>query len=1033
MDWDADWGADPPEKPKCARDSQSAPARWGRKVQSCSGSFSDPGLLTLEDERLHVEGCADPRSCHRCIYLRNQESWQHAASLVKDGKKLGTWLLPVIAEDERWGLSCFVCQQQAKMSEWARGTIRTCSLGNVRRHGQCDQHQEALRECGYDCKEIARDLAPSIEKFQKVLQHRQSGRPLRDSLEGMGTYKLEKMQWCLAESVRDATRDFLGKACSIALMMDTRKSLCVVRYSATDAQLDSRKGLLGYRYIRERETATAIVKTVRGTLEDLCTCGDDGEFQESLFKRIVSHVELICADAASNEQVAGRVTRVDLCPNARIVHRDSTHALTRVLKRPWAAIGPIADVLDQWVTGSDSVTQMIENSTTLSSVYQGYCRGLDNCEVNTGRMKDLRATKNRFASYQRPLSRAVLTWDAILSTLIWMETNRDGAERARLRQLLSDLDEEKLVMMAMLADVADENIRVIRFVDCEQYDLSELPEELSCLLDRLHFLINQGGILQQGYTAYMLNYLKGQRGFLIGSGQAKTIGGEGAVDAPMLLRCVELLKTCLALVIATVNSEFPHFEALRAFAVFNVREKRNSAMSEHTAWTQRRLSSIARLAKFCEVPEEHLLQQFIDLEPMARHEAASSGCASFDAWRKVILRANTRKATRDKHPSEALTAVLVKYGTWCGITSSGVEQNFSLLSRFQTPERRHMLESTAADEAMLLLLTDKSSIGALCQAARNRWIGLFNPPRASSNNRLDKGVPRKADPNSEQSFIKRRRAEVDAQAMPTAEQEVSRCAAVGAYTDQRVSDELSWQRSQGYKHKLQSYLTGALLESEVDQELVQAAMAMKTRQEQLDKARPKRERALEEMLRPKVMDVQRQHFYVEDATWAQLQDIDASKCTQDVQDADAFVLRNPGDPDESVLWAVTLKGGILCNLEYARKRGKSGVAFHFSAAVSVKRELYISDRFRGESPFLSRLLLHSARLPGSKWSTVSDLEEFVDRSLLCRRQKKRFQCIGLFAQSEAAKIQGEANMFTKADFLKFASKMSVAMRGTSCT
>ena len=151
----------------------------------------------------------------------------------------------------------------------------------------------------------------------------------------------------------------------------------------------------------------------------------------------------------------------------------------------------IDSMLQDWVVGADAITQRIQHCTALADVYRTYCLQLEASEVNVSRMKNLRASKDRFASYQQPLSRAVLTFDALLNTLVWAITNRDGAEKQRYTQSLASLNEEVLVLMAMCADISDENLRVLRIIDTEEFDAAEFPQELTWLVDRLHFLINK--------------------------------------------------------------------------------------------------------------------------------------------------------------------------------------------------------------------------------------------------------------------------------------------------------------------------------------------------------------------------------------------------------------------------------------------------------------------------------------------------------------------------------------------------------------
>ena len=290
---------------------------------------SIPGSRTSKD-------CRDAK-CARCLFLRNRETWEEAATLYVNGNRAGAWLVPCLHRG-RWGLRCWVCAKTKQESEWSSGTVQTNSLGNIRRHGKSSQqHQSALQASGFDGDEahIARSVAPDKESFGKVLSHRRSGKPLQDSVPGVGgRWKTTKMQFCLAEAARENDRCFLKAARSIALKLDPRAGMLLVRYTGCDQLLNARTGLLGHKFIHGKETATGVRLTLKGMVEDFCTSGLDDSVDTELKANLAKHVELLVADAASTEQTALRMSKQDLFPSARLVQRDPTHAMTR---RPlWA-------------------------------------------------------------------------------------------------------------------------------------------------------------------------------------------------------------------------------------------------------------------------------------------------------------------------------------------------------------------------------------------------------------------------------------------------------------------------------------------------------------------------------------------------------------------------------------------------------------------------------------------------------------------------------------------------------------------------
>ena len=361
------------------------------------------------------------------------------ASLTSDQCRVGSWLEPRLNSKGRWGLGCFVCRKAAQLTPWGEGRVTTLSLGNVRRHGQTKQHQRAAKRAGFDGLDAIDDTAaPAEHLFSKVLGARLEGRPLCSKVEGMGAWKTTKMTFCLAEAARELARNDLRRAESIALKMDSREGMFLVRYTSCDANLAVSKGLLGHRLTGDRETASNLVASLRAMLDAFATSGIDGQLDASLVARVREKVEVICADKASNEQVAGRVCRArstDLFQNVKVVNHDSSHAMQRlerrfkvqcsaclacpawthlaphaliynpdmldfrskamcslspgrVLKRPWTAVEPIQNIIDEWVTGPNSVTQLIEHSPAMAVTYRAMVQRLEGIPIKARRIKD---------------------------------------------------------------------------------------------------------------------------------------------------------------------------------------------------------------------------------------------------------------------------------------------------------------------------------------------------------------------------------------------------------------------------------------------------------------------------------------------------------------------------------------------------------------------------------------------------------------------------------------------------------------------
>ena len=236
-----------------------------------------------------------------------------------------------------------------------------------------------------------------------------------------------------------------------------------------------------------------------------------------------------------------------------------------------------------------------------------------------------------------------------------------------------------------------------------------------------------------------------------------------------------------------------------------------------------------------------------------------------------------------------------------------------------------MLDATALDEACLMLLPDDPVLHArLCDRAVQIWADHLGAPRERSKARVDKDIPRgpmvagPGEPMTETAFIKKRRRDVAGKATSTTASEAIEAARLSSYSDGReeILEEEAFQRGKGYTNKIQAYLSNTLLESEIDEDLREAATAARLHQEGLDKERTRKEDRLAEKLRPKHINVQSQHFHLQDDAWIADPKIARRNCVADLVDARAFVVRDPGNPPDGSLWACMLLGGVLCDLAY---------------------------------------------------------------------------------------------------------------------
>ncbi|CAK9017189.1 unnamed protein product [Durusdinium trenchii] len=721
------------------------------------------------------------------------------------------------------------------------------------------------------------------------------------------------------------TRDFLRDSVSIAIAQDGRHSILHMRFSASQRNLTVLKGYVGSMQVKHGETITNLKKGMLRVLDRLCTPGLGGPHEgppDLVLRELLQKRVTICvADAAYNEQGALRAC-AEVFPHMVSIQKDRSHAVQRLLKRPWDCDEQIYTLLQQYILGSQSICQKIQHSPALVSVFNSYLQASDKCPVRSLRKKNLAAAKHRFSSCSQPLGRFILHIDAILATLLWIATARAGREEAcEATDTLAALSERELVLIAMLADIGDEAISLLRVVDTEDADLTDFPKAIEAYVRHLNCLINEGAILQQGFTAYVLEILEQPFGFLV-RGKPRTIGGPGKIDENLLCGCVERLQAFLALTLETVKAEFPAHDLLNAFTVFNLGGPIDPEIER---------KGLLRLSLACSVDAERLRSQLADLKPLALHEKSTGAKSNFEAWRAAVARVK-------EHTEKAFLA-----------------------------NRRAMTREAAQPVT-------------LEQAQANAMAG---------------------------------------------------CQAL--WTEDMAAEQ-EWQKSQGYKAKIQGYLEGILLESEIDQELIDVALCFKEMRGQKDQTRAADELRRQDLLKAKPFALQSRPFFVADGAWANLPNVNGLEAVADPCLASSWVVHDPANPGDLLTWCALLFGGHVCDVACLQANGRRGVAFHFAPAIQSVRWVFISDGFAHDHPSLASAARRARAHERSKWKVLTSWDDFAlkDHSFtgdhLKESSKQKYKALALASVGEARALQ-MVNVFHKDGFVDFLAKVATASKG----
>lgn len=680
------------------------------------------------------------------IWERNHQKWQSKTLLPLVNL---SWL----SKGDNGCLGCLACKLTKQANEYGNYEVQMgTNFSNAKRHATSDQRQLALVKLGLiDVEDEDEEKAPSQEAFLKVAAGRLKG-PIawRHGEGGVGgRKKVTNMVKCLSQAMFEADRRFLERAGSIVLHMDVRALKLMIRFRAANSKLEGRRGILGIVQLT-RTTATVLQAALKQALRDFCTSPFKGGFDEGTFKHIIKHIEVLDMDAASDEQCSAREIKKDLLTGVKAIMKDKAHGSRRVLSRPWAVIPDLAEVWGTFVGDKSSVVRMIQKSDVLSAKFQEHCAAIVQSPVSSGRIKNLAFKKQRFDSVAKPLGRGIIWLEAIIATAIWASIHRRGEEdHTNAESFLCWVNEKRLVLLAMCADASDCALSLVRAFDAEEYDPSLMQVECERFLSELHYLFNNAKVTEgETYTKYMISQLQSSRGFLV-KGEPKTVGGAQKVTPSLVAECIGIMKLYVSLAVEVVRCEFPQFEILGAFRIFDLQQSSTPDPAEVKKHAE-------RLCQVFEVHTPSFLQEFWDHKFIAMNESKAHGLTNVDAWVSSVRKTNSRPSLKCNHPSDALRAILMRFVAYHGCCTSGVEQSFSKLQNQFPPARDHMIMQNYLAEAKVVIdfnEYDKASMGKMAQQC---WAKTFGTPRASCKSRLDTGMPKKRKAGTEASLARKR-------------------------------------------------------------------------------------------------------------------------------------------------------------------------------------------------------------------------------------------------------------------------------------
>ena len=689
------------------------------------------------------------------FFDRNITRWARRLPADALDPNRGTWL--------RWaknvGAGCWLCNKagvNTVFGQYGLYTKHALQLSHFLRHQQQNVHlQAAAKIFGTDTEEL--EGTPSEAQFVAVIKDRKKGVALSQGNADVGGFKkIVKMVYCAAEAKLDLSREHSSKSNVHMLMQDglARSDRHLIRLAGTTDNLLGDRNVLWQGRVA-KATSPNIRNEVFNSILKFCTPRLEPPFvehgaQESspeLVMHICNTMELLVTDKASNEMRAGRLMRGDanddagIFPNMKAHLPDPTHALTRVLfERPIHAEPIVHDVLERFVLGKNSITSIIQNSVDFQNEFQRRASKIEASGVDGRKVRNMNLARHRISSCQVPMGRNVLFFDATwgLGVTILRTRQPNSSEYLNTTAFFEGTNEERCVLLSMIADYGDEVMAPLRMSDSENCDICELPDEIEACLHRLDVLFIQMGCLSTGYTAHMITLLQQERAVVLPSG-VKKIGGANAVTPEIVQRCLRCMCHVLKLCIAGLNAEFPSWKLTQSFQVFKLHKdgKATSTTDPHV------VVHLHRLAQVWGVNKTNLVKQFgvhypIALEIFKR----TPGIDSWMAWAEAINRVRKRKDHRLIHDLHTIVQRLVAFR---GATTSGVEQTFQI-TRLLTSGNRSNKDEVRENNEMTVRMLDDTEIVPIAKKAMKIWAETYGNVRKSGSNfrlpRLDKNCPR---------------------------------------------------------------------------------------------------------------------------------------------------------------------------------------------------------------------------------------------------------------------------------------------------
>ena len=598
-----------------------------------------------------------------------------------------------------------------------------------------------------------------------------------------------KINWCLAEALRERWRTAARRCDNFVIMADKKCPNMLGRFScASDAELTACDGTLSLEKCVKGDAVSEAL-AIADALKHFCTLGygapdigegsgpggrQGAELDTRLLERCRVKNRTGVADGAASAKKSLVILRTSgFVPNKQNDDRDMAHAGRAIYKRPWEHGDPgVKKYMDDMFVGRKSVSSILQNSPALSEVFK-------DAQENTNGLVDTKFSNvgvafHRFSSHQKPVGRGVLKFRAFARAMVdIVRTRRSRKEGLRISEVGATMTDELCVMHGCMADAGHEGIVFIRQVDKERPDLVKLGRYVRDYVMNLEVLFGETGMAfhpTRGLGTYtnsmMATLSQNQMALNFGDKGVVILGGEDLfANDDLISRCRRRMQEYLQMARAAITTEFPSWRFILHFEAFNLESKQCD---------ERLLKRcLSGLAWHHAMNDRDLRAEWDKVYPLAKRRYRACG----DSKKAIVAAVQGLQCRGVKCPlMRRITCRLVsETGSTVGLEGAFAQTDRTL------PRRRSLLCTTAqCDE--LIIVVDGQRVGGqqLLRFSHSHGVSQYETgpwaaeaiaiwkryyPRAQQRRliRHDKGATRRAAVGrTEKKWLARRRAAVSA-------------------------------------------------------------------------------------------------------------------------------------------------------------------------------------------------------------------------------------------------------------------------------